>query len=65
MAGGMSGVDLARWLREKRPDVRVLLSSGFGDTTHGEAAAGLNLKLLRKPYTQADPARAMREVLEA
>jgi signal transduction histidine kinase/CheY-like chemotaxis protein len=65
MAGGMSGVDLARWLREKRPDVRVLLSSGFADIAQDEAAAGLNLKLLRKPYKHADLARAVSEVLEA
>jgi signal transduction histidine kinase len=65
MAGGMSGVDLARWLREKRPDVKVLLSSGFADITQDEAAAGLTLKLLRKPYKQAELARAVREVLEA
>jgi hypothetical protein len=35
------------------------------DIVQDEAAAGLNLKLLRKPYKQADLARAMREVLEA
>jgi CheY-like chemotaxis protein len=65
MAGGMSGVDLARWLREKRPEVKILLSSGFADIAQDEAAAGLNLKLLRKPYKQAELARALREVLEA
>lgn len=39
--GGRSGVDLARWLRERRPDVRVLLSSGFADIVQDEAAVGL------------------------
>jgi signal transduction histidine kinase len=63
MAGGMSGVDLARWLEEERPDVKVLLSSGFADIPQDEAA-GLALKLLRKPYKQAELASALREVLE-
>jgi CheY-like chemotaxis protein len=65
MAGGMSGVDLARWIREKRPGTRVLLTSGFADVADDEAAAGLEIRLLRKPYKQADLARAIREALEA
>jgi CheY-like chemotaxis protein len=63
MAGGMSGVGLARWLKENRPDVKVLLSSGFADMAQDEAATGLALRLLRKPYKQAELARALREVL--
>jgi CheY-like chemotaxis protein len=65
MAGGMSGVELARWVRDHRPGTRVLLTSGFADIAEDEAAAGLDIKLLRKPYKQADLARAVREVLEA
>jgi CheY-like chemotaxis protein len=64
MAGGMSGVDLARWIREKRPGTRVLLTSGFADVADNEAAAELEIRLLRKPYKQADLARAIREALE-
>jgi CheY-like chemotaxis protein len=55
MAGGMSGVDLARWLKERRPDVRVLLSSGFADIVQDEAAADLDLKLLRKALQAGRP----------
>jgi two-component system CheB/CheR fusion protein len=65
MAGGMSGVDLARWVREHRPDTRLLLTSGFADVAEDDAAAGLDIRLLRKPYKQADLARAVREALEA
>jgi signal transduction histidine kinase/ActR/RegA family two-component response regulator len=65
MAGGMSGVDLARWVREHRPGTRILLTSGFADVAEDDAAAGLDIKLLRKPYKQADLARAVREALEA
>jgi signal transduction histidine kinase/CheY-like chemotaxis protein len=64
MAGGMSGVDLARWVREHQPGTRILLTSGFADVAEDDAAAGLDIKLLRKPYKQADLARAVREALE-
>ena len=65
MAGGMSGVDLARWVRQHRSGTRLLLTSGFADIAEDEAATGLDIRLLRKPYKQADLARAIREVLEA
>jgi two-component system CheB/CheR fusion protein len=65
MAGGMSGVDVARWVKENRPDIKILLTSGFADVADDEAAAGLDIKLLRKPYKQADLARAVREAVEA
>jgi CheY-like chemotaxis protein len=65
MAGGMSGVDLARWVREHRRGTRILLTSGFAEVAEDDAAAGLDIKLLRKPYKQADLARAIREALGA
>jgi PAS domain S-box-containing protein len=65
MSGGMSGVELARWVREQRPGTRLLLTSGFADIAEDEAAAGLDIRLLRKPYKQADLARTVREALEA
>ena len=65
MAGGMSGIDIARWVREKRPGIKILLTSGFSDVADVETAAGLNIQLLRKPYKQADLARAIREALDA
>jgi CheY-like chemotaxis protein len=64
MAGGMSGVDLARWVREHRPGTRILLTSGFADVGDDDAAAGLDISLLRKPYKQADLAQALRDALE-
>jgi signal transduction histidine kinase len=63
MAGGMSGIELVRWLRQHQPQVKVLLSSGFADV--GLEQTGLDLKLLRKPYKQAELARALRGVLDA
>jgi PAS domain S-box-containing protein len=64
MPGGMSGFDLARWVRLNRPTIRILLTSGFS----GEiASVGENdpheFELLRKPYAIAELARAIRETL--
>jgi CheY-like chemotaxis protein len=64
MPGGMSGLDLMRWVNEHRPDVRVLLTSGFAAELVSETAgAGIDAPLLRKPYTQTELAAAVREAL--
>ncbi|MEZ5459304.1 MAG: response regulator [Steroidobacteraceae bacterium] len=35
MPGSMTGIDLARWVRERHPDARILLQTGYavGDAT--------------------------------
>jgi PAS domain S-box-containing protein len=45
MPGGMSGIDLARALRTRRPDLPVLLTTGYA-----EGAGGEGVDILRKPY---------------
>jgi CheY-like chemotaxis protein len=63
MPGGVSGVSLAREAREVRPELKVLLTSGFvGD---GAALAAREFPLLDKPYEAADLARRLRELLTA
>ena len=59
MPGGMDGLDLARALHEARPDLPVLLTSGYGGAPARVAEAGL--PLLRKPYTLG----ALRDALAA
>lgn len=49
MPGDMSGIDLARELRCRQPDLPVVLTSGFAETARN-AAAALNVLLLPKPY---------------
>jgi len=49
MPGGVSGLDLAREVRNRQPDLLVVLTTGYV-----EAAAGMNdgeFKLLPKPYS--------------
>jgi len=62
MPGGFSGVELARAARELRPDLAVLLTSGFpGDSSAEE----LGFPVLRKPYRRAELADSLRKALGA
>jgi DNA-binding LytR/AlgR family response regulator len=61
----MSGIDLALLIRERWPEVRVLLTSGFSETLLQErmSAEAASLRLLNKPYRQEDLASAIRGLL--
>jgi PAS domain S-box-containing protein len=63
MPGGLTGFDIARWIEQHRPDLPILLTSGFAPELAGKETAGTGAKLLRKPYTQAELARSVRETL--
>ena len=64
MPGGMSGREVAVRARELKPGVKVLLTSGYAEElVHGEDLVREKLKVLRKPYHQADLAAAVREAL--
>ena len=66
MPGGLSGLDLAAAIREKFPKVRIVLTSGYSaDLIGQEKVDGLGLKVLRKPYQQAELARIIRETLDS
>ena len=64
MPGGLSGREVATRAREMRPGIKVLLTSGYAEElVHGEDLQRENLRVLRKPYHQADLAAALRDVL--
>jgi CheY-like chemotaxis protein len=64
MPGGMSGVDLARQVRKRYPQARVILTSGYSAGLMNQAdIAQLDLQVLRKPYRQAELARVFRTAL--
>jgi PAS domain S-box-containing protein len=66
MAGGMSGYDLAEWVRANRPSIKVLLTSGFSDELTKRATGGQSLlKVLQKPYGIADLARALHDAFDS
>jgi PAS domain S-box-containing protein len=58
---GMSGVELAREAQALRPDLKVLLSTGYASNRLETADAAW--PVLRKPYQAADLARSMRLAL--
>ena len=64
MPGGMSGFKLAQRVRERRPEQKLLLTSGFTGAQAGEAAIS-GVLMLRKPYSQQELDRFVREALEA
>ena len=50
--------------RELRPGIKVLLTSGYAEElVRGDDLQREQLKVLRKPYQQADLAAALRDVL--
>ncbi|MGK7869457.1 ATP-binding protein [Falsiroseomonas sp. E2-1-a20] len=63
MPGGQDGLDLARRLGAERPDLPILLCSGFSGAPLRVAAAGL--PLLRKPFGLEELRRALLRAAEA
>jgi PAS domain S-box-containing protein len=61
MMPGMSGAQLAARARALRPDIAVLLASGFAEL---DAVQGGRWPRLRKPYTLSDMASALAAVAE-
>jgi len=64
MPGGMNGRELAEAVRKRRPEVKVLYTSGYTDDAivhEGHLDPGVSL--LSKPYRKSDLAQKIREVL--
>jgi signal transduction histidine kinase len=62
MPNGMSGIDLARKVRQCRPDVKVLITSGYSNQKT-DTSSDAEFMSLVKPYSSADLAKRLREVL--
>jgi PAS domain S-box-containing protein len=59
---GLSGVELAKLAREKRPDLPVLLASGYSEEI--VAGAGASFDFVRKPYDAGSLDEAIRGALK-
>jgi len=57
MPGGMSGVELAREIRDRRPGLPVLLATGYQEAAAGAAQDGIGVLL--KPFTMEELASAI------
>ena len=63
---GINGPDLARALLRRRPDVRVLFTSGYIDrAVVREAVIEPGLRFIQKPFSQASLLREVRLTLDA
>ena len=61
MPGGLNGIELARRAQALRPDLKVLLTSGYlGETAQGRSH---EFALIEKPYERAELAAQIRSVL--
>ena len=64
MMRDMSGPDVAKILKVHRPDVRVMLMSGYASGDRLAFEGALDVPMLVKPFRQADLAQRLRAVLD-
>ncbi len=61
MPEGMTGLDLAETFRDSKPDLKVVLTSGYSAEIVGEAKlSSINIAYLQKPYTIETMAKTIR-----
>lgn len=67
LGGGMNGVELAQAARSLRPQLGILLTSGYDDDSAAEMAksSSEDFELIRKPYRREQLAVAVRRNLPA
>jgi PAS domain S-box-containing protein len=62
----LTGTELAREIRQRRPDIPIILVSGHGGTQLAKAAAAIGVnELLRKPLQRFDLADSLARVLRS
>jgi len=65
MPKGISGLDLAERFRQDRPELKVIISSGYSvDLQKAGALAAARTAYLAKPYDLATLAAAIRKCLD-
>jgi signal transduction histidine kinase/CheY-like chemotaxis protein len=62
MPGGVSGLDLARTLRDRRPELPVILTTGY--SSHASEVVAEGFALIEKPYRREVLAASLRSALE-
>jgi signal transduction histidine kinase len=65
MPGPIDGVELARLARERRPGLKIMLSSGFPDLKSGRSSedAYEQWQILKKPYRRSELQDALQGIL--
>jgi CheY-like chemotaxis protein len=60
---GLNGAEVAKRMRARWPDVRVVFMTGYASADELDSALGSNAAVLRKPYGYDDLYRAVAEAL--
>lgn len=64
MPGGKSGINLAADAVKLRPDLKILLTSGYtGESLDRHNAADISLPFIAKPFTQTELAKQLQNLL--
>jgi CheY-like chemotaxis protein len=63
MPGGMSGVDLAQAARAARPDLPIVLTTGYAGERGGPAGGEIAWPVLRKPFRAEQLAAVLRKAV--
>jgi CheY-like chemotaxis protein len=63
MPAGMSSIDLARTAQHLRPELKILLTSGYTGTEPESSAAREEFAFIPKPYRALMLKRKLREIL--
>jgi signal transduction histidine kinase/ActR/RegA family two-component response regulator len=64
MPGGMTGYEVAEWVRSTKPDLKVLLTTGYSDVPLAVSEAVRQINVLEKPYTREQLACTLRGALD-
>ena len=64
MPGRLDGIEVARLLRKRRPDVPVIYMTGRPDALNGVRPLGARDVLLRKPFALSELLAATRRLLD-
>ena len=65
MPGGMTGRELAEELKKKKPDLKVIYTSGFNRAAAGREASTGDTVFLPKPYLPDEAAKLIRSTLDS
>ncbi|WP_340644375.1 PAS domain S-box protein [Phenylobacterium sp.] len=63
MPGGMNGVELASWTHAQRPDLPIVLTTGYAGDQFGDGAAEITWPVVRKPFRAEQLSAAVRDAL--
>ena len=61
----LTGTDLSKEIRQIRPDIPIILCTGFSEKVTATIAVDLGVELVMKPFSMKQIAESIRKVLRA